>query len=129
MACACFEPKTPLPWPTWPGKYRPPLGRPYRGICRATLEEPFEPEGGLLVMGCNLGYARGECRRLPEDAPDAVRFCLLPSGSVRWTLERSHLPEDHGNASRGVPTGRGPVLDSQVEAYFRACEQAEDRFD
>ena len=126
MACACFEPKKPLPWSAWPGKYRPPLGRPYRGICRAVPAEDYEPDGDLLVTGCNLGYARGQCTRLPDDAPDAVRFSLESSHSMRWSLERRHFPEAHGTVARGTPTGRGTVLDVQVEACFRACDEVGD---
>lgn len=126
MACAYFEPKTPLPWQAWPGKYRPPLGRPYRGVCRAVSAEVFEPDGDLLVTGCNLGYARGCCNRLPDEAPDAARFSLVSSSRIRWSLERDHFPEANGTVTRGEPTGKGDVLDIQVEAYFRACDDGDD---
>ena len=128
MACAYFEPKTPLPWSIWPGKFRPPLGRPYRGVCRAVPAEAFEPDGDLLVTGCNLGYARGQCCRLPVDAPDAARFSVVSSRTIRWSLERDHYPEAHGTVARGAPTGRGTVLDLQVEACFRACDEVDDPF-
>ena len=121
MACPWFEPSDSLPWHVWPGKYRPPLGRPYSGFCRAIPEETHEPQGDLLVLGCNVGYARAQCERVPETGPDAARFCLAASGHVRWALERGHVPERIGLAARGVPTGQGTVLDHQIEAYFEAC--------
>ncbi len=46
MACPFFEPDEPLEWSAWPGKYRPPLGRPYDGRCRS-------PED----MDCNFSTA------------------------------------------------------------------------
>lgn len=127
MACPCFEPRRPLAWHVWPGRYRPPLGRPYGGVCRADPSEARAPDHGTLVLGCNLGYARDRCSRVPLSAPDAVRFALGSEGAVLWVLEENHAPVDHGSATRGRPTGRGRLLDAQVEAYFRACEKAGDR--
>lgn len=128
MACPCFEPGAPLPWHVWLGRFRPPLGRPYRGICRAKPGEGFEPDEELLVSGCNLGYARAVCRRVPASAPDAVRLTLASPVTVRWSLERSHLPEAFGTAHRGAPTGQGTVIDKQVEAYFQACDESRGLF-
>ena len=123
MACPCFEPGEQLPWSVWPGKYRPPLGIPHAGICRADPDEAFKPTGELLVLGCNLGYARTRCSRVPDRAPDASRFALSPSGRVRWVLERDHLPVDSGSAGRRMSTGKGSTLDRQVEAYFECVER------
>ena len=128
MACACFEPGAPLSWKLWPGRYRPPLGRPYRGLCRAKPGEEFEPDGNLLTTACNIGYARAACSRVPASAPDAVRLSLKSRGEVRWSLERGHYPVAGGMVGRGVPTGQGAVLDRQVEAYLRSCEDAEEPF-
>ena len=122
MACPCFEPQSLLPWGQWPGKYRPPLGRPHAGICRAAPHEPYDPKGELLILGCNLGYARARCDRVPKDGPEAVRFALAPSGHVRWVWERDHLPVDHGTVRRGDLSGRGRVLDRQLEAFIASCE-------
>ena len=124
MACPCFEPGDRLPWSVWPGKYRPPLGRPYSGICKADPDELFRPSGELLVLGCNLGYARTRCGRVPAELPDAARFALSPSGRVRWVLEKNHLPVDFGSVGRTMQTGRGRTLDRQVEAYFEEVERA-----
>ena len=124
MACPCFEPSDPLPWSAWPGKYRPPLGRPYNGVCRANPNEPYKPGGELLVQGCNLGYARTRCERVPDSAADAARFALSPAGRVRWVSERNHLPVDCGTVERRSPTGQGDILDRQVEAYFEASQRS-----
>ena len=123
MACPCFEPRRPLEWRAWPGRYRPPLGRPYGGVCRADPAEACPPDHGTLVLGCNLGYARDRCSRVPLNTPDAVRFAVGSGGAVLWALEKTHAPVDHGSATRGGSTGRGRLLDAQVEAYFRACEE------
>ncbi len=124
MACPWFDPSDPLPWPVWPGRFRPPLGRPYGGFCRAVPGEPYAPQGDLLVMGCNMGYARERCQRVPTKGPDAVRFCLQASGKVKWTLEKAHGPVSVGEVGRGEQGGQGTVMDRQIEAYFRACETA-----
>lgn len=124
MACVCFQPQDPLEWSAWPGAYRPPLGRPYRGVCRADPSERYQPSAELLVSGCNIGYARRQCDRVPSGAPDAVRFSLADTGRVLWVIEQSHAPVASGIVTRGSKTGQGSLLDSQVEAYFRACEEA-----
>lgn len=126
MACVCFEPDRPLDWNAWPGRFRPPLGRPYGGLCRSDPREAYQPDSELLIAACNLGYARGKCRRVPGEAADAARFSLVGPGVVRWALERDHLPVAHGTVSRGACAGRGKLLDRQVEAFFQACETAAD---
>ena len=124
MACPCFEPQRPLPWSDWPGKYRPPLGRPHACVCRADPTAPYEPSGELLILGCNLGYARERCDRVPRDGPEAVRFALAPSGCIRWVCERDHLPVDHGTARLGALSGRGNLLDGQLEAFVASCGES-----
>ena len=123
MACPCFEPTDPLPWGAWPGRYRPPLGRPYAGICRSEPDERYEPTKDLLVGACNLGYARRRCDRVPETAPDAVRFSLAEADAVRWAIEREHMPVDCGTARKDGQSGRGPLLDMQIAAYRRSCHE------
>ena len=93
-------------------------------MCRADPVERYEPPTELLVIGCNLGYARRQCARVPSGSPDAVRFSLAPTGRVLWVLEQGHAPVASGTVSRGSQTGQGSLLDCQVEAYFQACEEA-----
>lgn len=126
MACACFEPTEPLPSSPWRSSFRPPLGRPYAGICRAESVPWHVPVGELLLQGCNLGYARAICDRVPPDAPDANRFCVDGSGAVRWAAERDHYPANHGTSTDGSPAGRGAVLDRQIAAVLRACGERDD---
>ncbi len=123
LACPCFEPTARLPWSAWPGKFRPPLGAPREGICRADATRPYRPAGQLLVAGCNMGYARDRCERVPADAPDAARFVYAGPGIVRWVLEADHRPVAHGVSEQGSSAGRGTVLDSQLNAYRSAIEE------
>lgn len=121
MACPCFEPRDKLPWSAWPGRYRPPLGRPYAGVCRSQPDTEFEPDRETLVSACNRGYARDTCNRVPPDAPDAVRYSLAESDAVRWAIEREHMPVDCGTARPGKASGGGSVVDCQIEAFRKAC--------
>lgn len=120
LACPCFEPTARLPWSVWPGKFRPPLGAPCEGICRADSAQPYRPAGQLLLTGCNLGYARDSCDRVPAQSPDAVRFVYAGPGMVRWVLETDHRPVAHGVSEDGASAGRGRVLDRQLNAYRSA---------
>lgn len=124
MPCPFFEPREPLEWPHWPGKYRPPLGRPYDGLCRAAAGPPHKPERGHVLRCCNLGYARSTCDRLPADSADAARFCLTRSGDLLWVVEKDHLPLAHGSLAPGRPSGQGELLDRQIDAYLRASPGA-----
>ena len=120
LACPCFEPTARLPWSDWPGKFRPPLGAPCEGICRADATQPFRPAGQLLLVGCNMGYARDRCDRVPAESPDAVRFVHAGPDTVRWVLEADHRPVAHGVSENGASAGRGKVLDRQLDAYRSA---------
>ena len=123
VACTCFRPTVPLPWRTWPGKFRPPLGRPYDGTCHADSGRPHVPDRDVLLAGCNIGYARGICARVPDDSPDAVRFSLREPGTIRWVVEREHRPVAHGIVQPGTSTGLGPLLDWQVAAFAeQSCQ-------
>ena len=123
LACPCFEPTARLPWSVWPGKFRPPLGAPHEGICRADAALPYRPAGQLLVTGCNMGYARDRCERVPADSPDAARFVYAGRGTIRWVLEADHRPVARGVSEQGSSAGRGAVLDSQLTAYRSAIEE------
>ena len=67
-----------------------------------------------------MGYARGRCERVPAAADDAVRFSQGPSGEVRWSFERNHLPAHYGTTVPGEESGEGSVLDSQIAAFAAA---------
>jgi len=99
------------------------LGAPREGICHADAARPYRPAGQLLVTGCNMGYARDRCERVPADAPDAARFAYAGPGIVRWVLETDHRPVACGVSEQGSPAGQGPVFDSQVNAYRSAIEE------
>lgn len=120
MACPFFEPDEFLDWSSWPGKYRPPLGRPYDGQCRSVEGNAARPELGHVIRCCNLGYARGKCDRLPSDSADAVRFSLTDADTLLWVIEKGHLPLQHGSIAPGQPSGQGDLLDIQIDAYLRA---------
>ena len=124
LACPCFEPTARLPWSDWPGKFRPPLGAPCEGICRADAAQPYRPGGQLLLTGCNLGYARDRCDRVPTESPDAVRFVYAGPDMVRWVLETDHRPVAHGVSENGASAGRGRVLDRQLKAYRSAVSKS-----
>ena len=124
LACPCFEPTARLPWSEWPGSFRPPLGAPWSGICHADPAQPYRPAGQLLVAGCNMGYARDRCDRVPADAPDAVRLVYAGPDVVKWVLESDHRPAAHGVSENGLSAGRGRVLDSQLSAYRSAIAQS-----
>ena len=123
MACPFFEPDEPLEWSEWPGTYRPPLGRPYDGVCLSAAGSPFEPGRQLVVECCNLGYARGKCDRVPDDSADAVRFSLSAAGALLWVIEKDHLPVEHGSIAPAGRTGRGGTLDVQIEAFLLAVRR------
>ena len=109
-----------MDWPAWRGRFRPPLGRPHSGTCRAEPPNPILPDAELLMDCCNVGYARGRCERVPAAADDAVRFSHGPSGEVRWSFERNHLPAHYGTTVPGEESGQGSVLDSQIAAFAAA---------
>lgn len=127
LACPCFEPTVRLPWSEWPGKFRPPLGAPFEGICHADRAELYRPAGQLLLTGCNMGYARDQCDRVPADAPDAVRFVYARADTVRWVLETNHRPGAQGVSENGLSAGQGTVMDSQLSAYRSAIVQSRRR--
>ena len=124
VACTCFHPTVPLPWKAWPGKFRPPLGRPYDGTCHSDSGRPHIPDRDVLLVGCNLGYARGVCMRVPDESPDAVRFSFQAPRSIRWVVEREHRPVAHGTVRLGASAGRGPLFDRQVAAFSQQCRQS-----
>jgi hypothetical protein len=114
-----------------------PLGDRWVGLCRA-IPEASLTAGSQAEAGenssrplCNLGYARGECRRFPGgDAPDAVRFTVSrDDGAVlrlSYVVERGHQPFANGSLhfSRALAAFTAPppgeILLNQARAYV-AC--------
>ena len=129
MACPLFEPTEPHPNDGPSDRPRPPLGRLWAGRCCA-WDPPREAPEGVLLSGCNLGYARGECERLPDGAADAVRFSVVGADArfvqIRWLVERDTLPDNAGTARYEI-AGRcwqgldgDALLERQAAFYVRA---------
>jgi len=100
-----------------------PLGDRWAGPCRA--QTGTGTENGDAIC-CNLGYARGQCPRFPEDAgPDAVRFTVTGADDRRlllyYVVERDHHPFAHGpleySFTDGVVTPTEALLAQQARAY------------
>lgn len=113
------------------GRVRPPLGVLYRGVCRADSDQATAPRRDLLEHGCNFGYARALCDRLPQDAgPDAVRFSITSDDGrcvrVWFTIEKGHLPDSHGRLvyDREAADWEGiearTLLHEQAQAYLNS---------
>jgi len=115
MSCPLFEPTARLPWERWDGRYRPPLGALYQGLCHARAT-PVPAQAAELVDCCNMGYARGRCPHLDFPGPDATRFELVLETAdrleVAWVVERNCLPED-----------RGVAVFERAEGEWRICEE------
>lgn len=105
-----------------------PLGDSWAGVCRAVPGENCAPDETAVRPLCNLGYARGQCRRFPsEAAADAVRFTIRHDDGrslhLYYVLERDHHPFAHGPlvyslpAAALTPAPSDPVLNRQAEAY------------
>ena len=134
MACPLFEPTERISWRAWQGRFRPPLGAPHRGLCHAGAAAEPAPEP-LLLDGCNMGYARGCCARLPASAADGIRLevARLDAEAVEilWLLEKDCLPLEHGRArldrASGVwgcaPEAPKP-LRRQIEAFAAVALEA-----
>jgi hypothetical protein len=65
------------------------LGQAWAGVCHAHSFTPTEDE---QRHWCNRGYARSECPRFPNEAPDAVRFAWNAQRELLCILEKDHLP-------------------------------------
>jgi hypothetical protein len=103
-----------------------PLGDRWAGFCRSQPELPGEPQDANC---CNLGYARGQCARFPDDAgPDAVRFTITRADAtgilLYYVLERDHHPHSHGPLDYSFESGfalpPGELLARQALAYVEA---------
>ncbi len=128
MACPYFQPTTTLLLGYWGKRARLPLGDLFAGVCHVDPSAVFIPDEDMLRDCCNLGYARGQCTRLPAPpGPDAVRFAVSAeeNGSVRilYAIEQDHKPFECGaleydtGRQRLVEPPPNPMLARQAEAY------------
>lgn len=125
MACPYFDPGEPLPG------LKGSLGDLYGGLCRVNEQDARQPDERTLAGRCNLGYARGQCLRFPENGgPDAVRFSVTRDkrGIVRilYASERDHRPFANGALEFSTEAGAftGPPPDAPLarlaSAYIRS---------
>jgi hypothetical protein len=103
-----------------------PLGDSWTGQCHANRAEPVCPDNALA---CNLGYARGQCARFPDEASaDAVRFTISHHDAdgllVYYVMEGNHLPVAHGPLTYAFAGGFAPMtnklLERQAAAYVES---------
>jgi hypothetical protein len=106
-----------------------PLGDSWTGQCRANSSAPIARAD---TLSCNLGYARGQCERFPDDAgPDAVRFTIArhePAAlHLYYVIERDHHPYAHGPMEYSFQTGFtatvDPTLERQAAAYIESYQR------
>jgi len=130
MACPYFYPEE-----KWKGKLAGrapqfPLGDFYEGACRAGDAE-FRPDWDTLRERCNMGYARCQCPRFPENAgPDAVRFTIVQDReaaiALYYVIEKNHAPYQHGPLEYDRATGAlratpaNAALGNQARAYVES---------
>ena len=131
MACPYFDPAQRIVYSHDSRLSMLPLGDSWAGVCRALPAEPVQPDDATLYPLCNLGYARGACKRFPAgDGPDAVRFTISrddgASVGVYYVVERDHHPYAHGAlefsmARDGfVAPPAGETLCRQARAYVES---------
>jgi hypothetical protein len=128
MSCPYFDPTEPR---GAGGSAMLPLGGEWAGLCRAEPGAPVQPDESGLHSLCNLGYARGACRRFPAgEGPDAVRFTVRASQETSlllyYVVERDHHPFAHGPLEFSLAWGAlvnppdGELLGRQALAYVRS---------
>jgi hypothetical protein len=124
MSCPHFYPVESLG-----GSALLPLGDSWTGRCHADPANPQEPQNTLC---CNLGYARGQCCRFPDDAgPDAVRFTVSHRDDagllLYYVMERDHHPFAHGPLEYSFAGGfrpmSNPLLERQATAYVESYQR------
>jgi hypothetical protein len=125
MCCPYFDPTEPH---RAGGSAMLPLGGEWAGMCHAEPGAPTEPDEAGIHGLCNLGYARGACRRFPAgDGPDAVRFTVRAANEaglrLYYVVERDHHPFAHGPLEFSCASGTlvnlpvGELLGRQALAY------------
>lgn len=132
MACPYFYPTKRLDQRLWPHPARLPLGAGFAGVCRADpASDEFRPGESALQQWCNLGYARKQCGRFPDDAgPDAVRFAVSSDSNdiirIYYAAEKDHRPHQHGPLEFDARQRTFPaphpnrILQRQAEAYLES---------
>jgi hypothetical protein len=124
MACPHFYPVESLG-----GSAMLPLGDSWAGRCCADRDHPEQPEN---TLSCNLGYARGQCCRFPDDAgADAVRFTISHRDAtgllLYYVMERDHHPFAHGPLEYSFTAGFRPMdnalLQRQATAYVESYQR------
>ena len=127
MCCPYFYPLAPRTSGYDPQNAMLPLGDLWSGVCCAGTPQPWHPDDATLKPLCNLGYARGACRRFPAEGPDAARFAVREDDGARlriyYVLERDHHPFAHGplefSSIGGTCLGGSPgeTVARQAQAY------------
>jgi hypothetical protein len=117
MSCPYFYPTE-----SRGGRALLPLGDRWAGLCHTDPASPAEPQDSLR---CNLGYARGQCTRFPDDAgPDAVRFTIARDDAAGvqlcYVVERDHHPFAHGLIDSGSAEATASLLRQQAAAYLES---------
>jgi hypothetical protein len=112
MACPLFVPLSPLSGSDL-----------HDGYCGAQPEAPIPAD--TLRQCCNMGYARGVCRRAAQSNADAFRFLIKSNRdgvvAVAWSSERNHHPVAVGTLLvTEAPASEDP-LERQARAYAAAC--------
>jgi hypothetical protein len=106
-----------------------PLLDSWTGLCHADPAHPALPPNTLT---CNLGYARGQCARFPNDtSPDAVRFTISHFDAngllLYYVIERDHHPFAYGpleySFTSGFPHITDPLLKQQATAYVKSYQR------
>lgn len=129
MSCPYFYPVEPDTSHTNPRSALLPLGALWAGVCHAT-SELVPPEEASVRRLCQLGYARDNCSRFPENdaGADAVRFTISRDDGqllhLHYVLERDHHPYAHGSleyqigSARLVRAPQNEIVRRQAEAYI-----------
>lgn len=99
------------------------LGDLYAGQCLAVAGHAWQPDQETVAARCNLGYARGYCRRFPDDlGPDAVRFSVARDDEqgirILYSFERDHRPHSSGALEYAATSDAfaAPSADPSVDA-------------
>ncbi len=131
MACPYFYPIERLSPSLWPHPDRLPLGDGFGGVCLADPNVRHRPDDETARQFCNLGYARGQCPRFPDNgAADAVRFMVAADleGLIRiqYAFEQNHRPHRHGELQydrrccQFSAPPESPIFQRQAEAYVES---------
>ena len=96
-----------------------PLGDPYRGECRTSVDA-HAPDEATLLASCNMGYAEGRCPRFfAGDGPDAVRFAMGRGESILYAREKNHFPFDAGELAAPFEGILGKQAQAFSNSYLR----------